>query len=360
MDELLVYTRGAKASDLHLAPGRPIMLRRHGKLEPVSDETLSARAIEHIIENGINAEDMNELRVSGDLEIAHSIPGHGRYRMTFCEQRYGYALTARVIDEKVRPFEECGLPESCRVLTQWAQGMVLITGPLGCGKSSTLASLVELVNQDRPEHIISIENPIEVIYEPKKCQISQREVGRHTLSPGNALRGALRQDPDILVVSELRDLETIRLAISAAETGHLVFGTMNTNNATRTINRLIDAFPPDEQGIMRIMISESMRGIISQQLIPRKDGRGVVPAYEVLVVNRAVANMIRKDSTHQIESAMVSGRAFGMVLLDESLERLVKDDVIEGAEAFYRASNPKKFKQYAPPEMQAMFAGDSV
>jgi twitching motility protein PilT len=242
--------------------------------------------------------------------------------------------------------EEAGLPEPCRELTKWAQGLVLVTGPVGCGKSSTLATLVDMVNRERHDHIITIEEPIEILYPPEHCRITQRQVGPHTLSRDAALRAALREDPDIIVISELRDLDTIRLAVSAAETGHLVFGTMNTTNATRTLNRLIDSFPPDEQGIVRNMISESLRGVISQQLLPRKDGTGMLPAFEVLLVTTAVANMIRKDEVHQLGTAMLTGKTSGMVLLDDSLRFLVERGLVDPAEAMARATNPKDFEKY--------------
>ena len=355
MDEILVHARTVKASDVHLSPFNPLILRQFGRLTPVSQDLFSDEDIQKVVIPILTQAQLEELQKTGDLETAYAIPGYGRYRITVSEQRFGWDFTARVIDRDVRSFEASMLPESCKSLIHWAQGLVLVTGPLGCGKTSTLSTLVELVNQDRDEHIITIENPIEVIYKAKKCQITQREVGQHTLSPANALRGALRQDPDILVVSELRDLETIRLAVSAAETGHLVFGTMNTNSASRTIDRLIDSFPPEEQDIIRGMISESLRGVISQQLVPRKDGQGIVPAYEILMVTQAVSNMIRKQNIHQIESAMVSGRAQGMVLLDNSLRDLVGQGVIEGEEAFFRASNPKNFKEFAPPGLKGVF-----
>ncbi len=357
MDEILAYARKVKASDVHFTPAAPITLRRFGVLQQVGQNVLSASDIERIVTEILDAAQLEELKTTGDLELSYTLAGYGRHRMTVAEQRFGWDFSCRLVDKTVRSFSEVGLPESCESLTHWAQGMVLITGPLGCGKSSTMAALVELVNRDRREHIITVENPIELVYQPKLCQITQREVGKHTLSPANALKGALRQDPDILVVSELRDLETIRLAVSAAETGHLVFGTMNTANAMRTIGRLVDSFPPDEQDIMRNMISESLRGIISQQLIPRLDGKGVVPAFEVLMVTKAVSNLIRKNNLHQIESAMVSGRGSGMVLLDHSLKALVDQKIISGEEAFYRSSNPKNFSSYAPAELKGMLDG---
>ncbi len=276
------------------------------------------------------------------------MPGAGRYRITLTKQRFGWELTARVIPNRIRPFEDSGLPSNCADLTKWATGMVLVTGPMGCGKTSTLATLLEMINRERADHIITIEKPVEFVYEPKRCQITQREIALHTLSQDNALRAALRQDPDIIVISELRDLDSISLAVSAAETGHLVLATMNTANAQRTVSRLVDAFPPDEQETVRNMISETLRGVISQQLIPLKDGSGVIPAYEVLIVTRAVSNLIRKNNLHQLTSTMMTGRAQGMALLDDSLKRLLSEGRIEGLEAFSRASDPRQFQQYAP------------
>jgi len=237
------------------------------------------------------------------------------------------------------------MPAVCTSLTKWAQGMVLITGPAGCGKTTTLATLIEMINQCRHDHIISIEEPIEIVYEPKQCQITQREINIHTLSQNNALRAALREDPDILVVSELRDLHTIQLAVSAAETGHLVFGTMNTINAAQTISRVIDSFPAEEQSIIRNMISESLRGVICQQLIPRRDGTGMVAAYEVLIVTPSVANLIRTNKITQINNAITTGKSIGMVLMDNSLESLGRNNIITKEEASERASNPSNMIQ---------------
>ena len=355
LEELLVFARKRGASDLHLIPKSPITMRLFNQLKRLGNEALTAEDVRRIVSRFLKPEQLAEFEETGDLELAFSIPGGGRYRMTLIRQRHGWDLTARAIPDRVLGVSQLGLPESCQDLTKWATGMVLVTGPLSCGKSTTLTTLVELVNRSRKDHIITIENPIEFIFTPAGCQLTQRQVDLHTLSQGNALRGALRQDPDIIVVSELRDLDTIRLAVTAAETGHLVFATMNTANATRTVNRLIDSFPPQEQEIIRVMISESLRGIISQQLVPRKDGRGVVAAFEVLIVTQAVSNMIRKNATHQLESAMVSGRQQGMVLLDNTLKDLVDRDIIEGVEAFRRASNPKRFLKYAPEELKGRY-----
>jgi twitching motility protein PilT len=329
-------------------------VRRFGKLVPVTEAKLSAADVRRIAESALPADDLASFKQSGDMELAYSIQGGGRYRVTLVKQRFGWEMTARVVPMQVRPFEQSGLPDSCRGLTKWAQGLVLVTGPLGCGKTSTLTTLVEMINQERDDHIITVEKPVEFAFKPARCQITQREIGLHTLSQGNALRAALREDPDIMIISELRDLDSISLAISAAETGHLVLATMNTANAQRTISRLVDAFPPDEQEVIRGMISETLRGVISQQLVPRQDGQGLVPAYEVLLVNKAISNLIRKNNLHQLSSAMVTGRAAGMALLDESLKALVQQRIISGEEAFYRATLPKTFKEHAPAALKML------
>ncbi|PIE02714.1 MAG: type IV pili twitching motility protein PilT [Acidobacteria bacterium] len=344
LDEIFCFARKNQASDVHICPGMPIQVRRFGKLVPVTEGVLSQSEIDRKLRRAFGEKRLDEFMKSGDMEFIHTIEGGGRFRVTLMRENFGFDLTARVIPMRVMSFEESGLPEVCKSLTRWAQGMVLVTGPIGCGKTSTMAVLVDLVNQNKNDHIVTIESPIELIYQPARCQITQRELNLHTLSQGNALKAALRQDPDILVISELRDLDSIQLAVSAAETGHLVFATMNTASAMRTIYRLIDSFPPEEQDIIRNMVSLSLRGIISQQLIPKKDGSGVVPAFEVLMVNNAISNLIRKNNSHLIESAMITGKSQGMVLLDDSLEDLYKAGVIEGKEAFYRAINQKRFQ----------------
>lgn len=345
-EELLAFARVHDAADLHLSAGQPILLRRYGILQAATPGPMDQASLRGWAEQALGAEDFRAFEAKGDLEFIYTLPHHGRYRVTLLKQRRGWDLTARVIPGRIRTMEEAGLPEACRELTRWAQGLVLVTGPVGCGKTSTLATLVDIVNRERRDHIITIEEPIEILYPPAGCRITQRQIGPHTRSHDAALRAALREDPDIIVISELRDLDTIRLAVSAAETGHLVFGTMNTANAARTLGRLIDSFPPEEQGIVRSMISESLRGVISQQLLPRKDGQGMLPAFEVLMVNPAVANMIRKDEIHQLGTAMLTGKTSGMVLLDDSLRFLVERGLVDPREAMARAANPKDFERY--------------
>ncbi len=346
LEPWLKQARQQGASDLHLCAGMPVHWRRHGKLEAVGDHPLRRDECEQAVRQALGDEAADEFFRRGDAEAVLEWPELGRIRLTAVQQRLGPDLTARLLPLRIPGFDELGLPETCLELTRWAQGLVLITGPAGCGKSTTLAALVNRVNQTRRDHILTIEDPIEILYPPGTCQVTQRQVGKHTKDRATALRAALREDPDILVISELRDLESIQLAVSAAETGHLVFGAMNTNNATRTIYRLVDSFPPEEQPIIRSMVSESLRGVLSQQLLPKRDGQGVVPAFEVLMVNSAVSNLIRKDETHQLGSAMITGKSSGMVLLDDSLRTLVEHGVVDPEEARKRAVQPKDFDRY--------------
>ena len=346
LNEILVYARYNKISDVHLCSKNPIIFRKFGSLKAMTENALTSERIQAMVKEAIKPELVAEFEKHGDLEFVHTIGGAGRFRLTLMKQRNGWDLTARLVSISIPNFESTGMPKSCENLTKWAQGLVLVTGPVGCGKSTTLATLVEMINQTRTDHIITIENPIEIVYTPKKCQITQREVNLHTMSQANALRAALREDPDILVVSELRDLESIQLAVSAAETGHLVFGTMNTNNASQTISRVIDSFPAEEQSVIKNMISESLRGVITQQLIPKKDGSGVIPAYEILVVNSAISNLIREGRTTQLTNTITTGRSSGMILFDHSLEEMVQKNLISGQEAFERAISPNNFTKY--------------
>jgi len=345
LNEILVFARNKKASDVHIGALKPVIFRLFGQLVNITTETLDAEQITSLITSAVPREVLDRFELTGDAEYVHTINGYGRFRMAIIKQRNGWDLTARLIPMEIPKFENTGMPASCANLTKWAQGMVLITGPAGCGKTTTLAVLVEMINQIRHEHILSIEEPIEIVYEPKQCQITQREINIHSLTQTNALRAALREDPDILVVSELRDLGTIQLAVTAAETGHLVFGTMNTIDAAQTISRVIDSFPAEEQSIVRNMISESLRGVICQQLIPNKEGTGMVAAYEVLIVTPSVANLIRSKKIAQINNAITTSKSFGMVLMDNSLESLAIKGLISIEEACDRATNPATMLQ---------------
>ena len=345
LNEILAFARHLNASDVHLGASKPIIFRQFSQLKNMTSEILDAEKISSLISSSLPKEVLEEFEETGDVEYVHTIDGYGRFRVALMKQREGWDLTARVIPMEIPKFESTGMPNSCANLTKWAQGLVLITGPAGAGKTTTLAVLMELINQSRHDHIISIEEPIEIVYAPKQSQITQREINTHTLSQNNALRAALREDPDILVVSELRDLNNIQLAISASETGHLVFGTMNTTNATQTISSVIDYFPAEEQGIIRNMISESLRGVICQQLVPKKDGTGMVAAYEVLIITPPVANLIRSNKITQINNTMATSSNLGMILMDNYLENLAKKNIISSKEACERSNNPATMVQ---------------
>lgn len=341
LDEIIAYARSKGASDIHLGVGEPIILRLFTQLVKIGQEKLTAEDIETILSGGLPSEVMEEFNEIGDKEYVHTVEGYGRCRMAIVKQRLGPDATIRLIPMKIPSFAESKMPASCENLTKWAQGMVLIAGPAGCGKTTTLATLVDLINQNRHDHIISIEEPIEIAYTAKNCQITQREVSLHTHHQLNALRAAMREDPDVIVVSELRDLTTIQLAISAAETGHLVLGTMNTLSAAQTISRLIDSFPADEQPVIRNMISESLRGVICQQLIPGADGKSVHAAYEVLIVNQPVSNLIREGKIAQINNTIATGKAAGMVLMEASIKALLTEGKITMDQAKERVKNPQ-------------------
>lgn len=341
---ILQNARQQIATDIHLSTGASITLRVAGRLAKQSDESLTSDQISTHIKEITTEQQRQRLETSGDLECVYSHPDLGRFRVTVMKQRNGWDVTIRLITSVIPTMEHLNMPKAAEGLTKWAQGLVLVTGPAGCGKTTTLATLVNMINASRDDHIITMEEPIEIIYPTKRCQITQREIGVHSQSQANALRAALREDPDILVISELRDIDTIQLAITAAETGHLVFGTMNTNNATQTLSKLIDSFPTDQQDTIRNMVSESLRGVISQQLIPNVAGSGLVPAFELLLVNQAVSNLIRENKIGQLTNIMATGRSAGMVLLDNSLQELVASGEISSAEAMKRAINPNSLQ----------------
>jgi twitching motility protein PilT len=339
VDEYLVLGQQAGASDIHLGVNAPPIWRLHGILQPIwpgaakltSDET--ATLAESFLTDGQKI----RLNERGDADFAYA-NASGRFRSSVVRQRLGVDLVFRIINTKVRTMDELGLPESLKLLTRYQNGLILVTGSVGSGKSTTLAALVEQVNLERREHIITLEDPIEYIFEPKGCHITQREVHTHTRSFSAALRGALREDPDVIMVGEMRDLETISLAITAAETGHLVLGTLHTGNAARTLDRLLDVFPIDQQEQIRMMVSESLRGIISQQLVPRADGKGRVLALEILTNTPAVANVIREARTYMLPGIIQTGRKQGMRLMDDALEGLRNQALITTEEANARTT----------------------
>jgi twitching motility protein PilT len=348
LDDFLGYAREIHASDLHINVAYPPVLRKYGRLVRLPRAALSAADTEALLFAILSAEQRERLEREKALDFCYAVPGQGRYRSCILKERVGWDASFRVIESRLPTFEELGLPAQLKRLTEYYQGLVLVTGPMGCGKSTTMAAMVELINQSRDDHVITIEDPIEFEFVPARSQVNQREVGTHTESFAAALRAALREDPDVIVIGELRDLETISLAIRAAETGHLVFGTLHTTSAARTIDRILDVFPPDEQPQVRSMISESIRGIICQQLVPRRDGTGRALALEIMLNTPAVANMIRERKLFQMPSVLQTSKKQGMQLLDNALLELVNQGVVDGLDAYDAADNKGPFAKWAP------------
>jgi len=339
--DLLRVVVQAGASDLHLTSGVPPCLRVHGDLRPFDRlPTLDADAVGRLVLDALPAADVARFELEGELDTAISVPGVARFRVNVFRQQEAVGAVLRAIPFQVVPFEQLGLPASVLRCTELHRGLVLVTGPTGSGKSTTLASLVDRVNASRPVHIVTIEDPIEFLHTSKRAIVNQREVGRDTASFARALKAVLRQDPDVILVGELRDLETVQAALTAAETGHLVFATLHTQDAPQAVDRVIDVFPAHQQAQVRVQLALTLQAVVSQQLVPRADGRGRAVAVEVLTVTPALRNHIREGKTHQIPSAMQTGAAQGMQTMDAALATLVKDGIVTRELALDRAHTP--------------------
>jgi twitching motility protein PilT len=321
------------ASDLHLASGAPPFLRMHGNMTPLNYKELSSQDVQGLLFEILSEKQKKQFIEKWELDCAYTLQGTGRFRCNIFMQRKGLAAVFRIIPEKIKSAQELNLPPSILDLIDCDRGLILVTGPTGSGKSTTLASLIHEINLTREAHILTIEDPVEFVHQNIKSLINQREVGSHTKSFANALKAALREDPDIMLVGELRDLETISLALTAAETGHVVFGTLHTNSAAKTIDRIIDVFPAGQQAQIRTMLSESLRGVVAQALFTRADGQGRVAAYEILRNTKAVANLIREGKVHQIHSIMQTSTSSGMVLFEKYIDDLVKKGKVSPADA---------------------------
>ena len=341
--ELLAFVVKNKASDLHLSAGLPPMIRVHGDVRRINLPPMEHRDVHAMVYDIMNDAQRKQYEEHLECDFSFAVPNLARFRVNAFVQIRGAAAAFRTIPTKVLPLEQLGAPKTFKDIADAPRGLVLVTGPTGSGKSTTLAAMVDEVNETQYAHILTVEDPIEFVHESKKCLLNQREVGPHTLSFANALRSALREDPDVILVGEMRDLETIRLAMTASETGHLVFATLHTASAAKTIDRIIDVFPAAEKEMVRSMLSESLRAVISQTLLKTKDGQGRIAAHEIMIGTPAIRNLIRENKVAQMYSAIQTGQSLGMQTLDQNLQELVRRNIISTSEARTRAANKDAF-----------------
>jgi len=341
--ELLAFSVKNKASDLHLSAGLPPMIRVHGDVRRINVPPLEHKDVHGMVYDIMSDSQRKVYEETLECDFSFEIPNLARFRVNAFNQQRGAGAVFRTIPSKVLTLEDLNAPKIFVDISNQPRGLVLVTGPTGSGKSTTLAAMLNHVNENEYGHILTVEDPIEFVHESKKCLINQREVGPHTLSFSNALRSALREDPDIILVGEMRDLETIRLAMTAAETGHLVFGTLHTSSAAKTVDRIIDVFPAAEKEMIRAMLSESLRAVISQTLCKTKDGSGRIAAHEIMIGTPAIRNLIREAKVAQMYSAIQTGSAIGMQTLDQNLTDLVKRNLISIPEARAKAANKDSF-----------------
>lgn len=348
-------------SDLHLSAGLPPYFRISGHLTPIGDEPLTSEQCQRLIFSMLNNTQRKNLEQNWELDCSYGVKGLARFRVNVYKDRGTYAACLRALSSKIPSFDKLGLPDVVREMSEKPRGLILVTGPTGSGKTTTLAAMIDLINRTRAEHILTIEDPIEFVYEPIKSLIHQRQLGEDTKSFSNALRAALREDPDIILVGEMRDLETISLAISAAETGHLVFGTLHTSSASQTVDRMIDVFPSERQTQVRVQLSNSLVAVFSQTLVPKKNPKpneyGRIMAQEIMVITPAISNLIREGKTSQIYSAIQTGGKLGMMTLERVLADLYKAGTISFEAAMSRTSRPDELQRLIGGGPGAMPAG---
>ena len=345
LNKLLAYSVDSGASDLHLSVGSIPMVRINGTMQPLNMDPLKNEDMQAIIPQVLDEDQVKIFEERKEIDFSASLEGKGRFRVNFFNQIKGLAGVFRTIPEVVKDFDDLGIPPVLKNLALLDRGLVLLTGPTGSGKSTTLAAMVDHINMQRKSHIITIEDPVEYYHHTKECLINQRELGANTHSFANAMRSALREDPDVILVGEMRDLETISLALTAAETGHLVLSTLHTSSAVKTIDRVIDVFPSGQKSQIRSMLSESLVAIIAQKLLQNKDGDGRIPASEMMIANPAIRNLIREDKIYQIPSLIQAGSQEGMHTLDQDLQRLLSQGAINREDALQIAEDPESFQK---------------
>jgi twitching motility protein PilT len=343
--DVLLQVMDRNASDLHLTAGSQPMIRHHGKLHALDYPVLTPQMTREVIYSILTNDQRQRLETDWQIDFAYSIPGKARFRVNSYFQRASLSAAFRLIPSEMPKLRDLALPPVLQEFAKKPRGFVLVTGPTGSGKSTTLAAMIDVINRDREEHILTIEDPIEFMHRHQRCIVNQREIGADAEDFALALKAALRQDPDVILVGEMRDLETISTALTAAETGHLVFATLHTQDAAQTVDRIVDVFPPDQQQQVRVQLSVSLQGIVTQQLLPTADGNGRTVATEVLVPTPAVRNLIREGKTHQIYSALQTGAQFGMQTMDTSLAQLVREQKITRELAEARSSTPEELRR---------------
>jgi len=350
IDQFFEVLVNAGASDLHLGENQPPKIRRHGEIVPIRNEPLTHDEMAYMMSEICGPDRWQRYNETGDLDFAYEMDEHSRFRCNFLKQSYGYGCVFRLIPTKIMSLEDLGIPPVVKEFGHLRGGLVLVTGPTGSGKSTTLAALLDYINTNFSRHIITVEEPIEFVHGNKRSIITQREVPEHSSDFPQGLKAALREDADIVLVGEMRDLETIQLALTAAETGLLVFGTLHTNNARKTVDRMIDVFPSDQQAQVRTMLANSLRGVVAQLLLKKMDGGGRLAVNEILVVNSAASSIIREGATQKLQDVIVSGKGQGMQFMDDAIWHVMQQGIVSPHEAYMKAIDKNRFRMFLPPE----------
>jgi twitching motility protein PilT len=358
LDQFLKVIVEQNGSDLHIGEGQPPKMRKHGDVAPIRAEPVTRDEAEKMLSEICGARLWKLFEERGDLDLAYEMDRHSRFRCNFLKQTNGYGAVFRLIPTKIASLEQLGIPPVVKEFGHLRGGLVLVTGPTGSGKSTTLAALIDYINENFPRHIVTIEEPIEFVHENKRSIITQREIPANAISFPSALKAALREDADIVLVGEMRDLETISLALTAAETGLLVFGTLHTNNARKTVDRMVDVFPAEKQAQARTMLANSLRGVLAQLLMKKADGSGRVAVNEILIVNAAVSAIIREGATQKLQDVIVAGKGQGMQFMDDAIWTFLQQGVVTPHEAFMKAIDKNRFKPFLPAEEQSL--GDAA